>query len=312
MKLSVIIVAWEAQSRISDCLDALLPSLSPIDAQVTVIDNASHDSTADIIARNYPTVKLIKNKENVGFAAANNQGWITTTSEYVLLLNDDALVQPHTVKILVEWLDQHPSAGGVTCRFDNADGTIQRGYHRGLPTLGRMAASFAHHYLNLTSRAAKDFLLLNEDFSRVRVIEQAAATCLLLRRDAVTKSGGLFDERFPIFFNDADLAHRLNQHQWFVWLTPDTAITHLRAQSTEKLDPYRAKEMYYQGLFSYFKKNKHLGDYFFGKTLFIGMLAALYGLTRLGITKSYFGAPIIDRQQSLQSQHAVIKRLIAT
>lgn len=312
MKLSIIIVTWQARQRIAECLDAVQASLKTQPAQIFVVDNASTDGTADFVSKQYPEIKLIRNKENTGFAAANNAGWKMSDSEYVLLLNDDAMVRAETIPTLVSWLDTHPEAGGATCRFDNVDSSIQRGYHRGLPTLGRMTASGLHHYLHVTTAAARDFLLLDETFQHEKPIEQAAATCLLLRRSAIEKSGGLFDEQFPIFFNDADLAHRLKDHHTPVWIVPGTSITHLRAQSTERIDPYEAKEKYYSGLFRYFKKHHRFGDYWVSKTMFIGLLGLLYTGSRLGIVSSYFGTPINDRDTSNKRQLDVIKTLLAT
>lgn len=307
--LSVLIVTWQARARLEECLGSVNRAALDRPKEIIVVDNGSTDGTADLIAKRFPNFRLVRNAANRGFAAANNQAFASARGDYILLLNDDVVIKTDTLTTLVRWLDHHPQAGGVTCPFRNPDGSPQSGYQRQLPTLGRMIASFFHHYLHLTTPTAKRFLGIGQAFGQQKIIEQPAATCLLLRRSAIERAGGLFDERFPIFFNDADLAHRLNTISLSVWLTPDTTITHRRAQSTERLDPYWAKQEFYRSLFLYWQKTGRRADLWFGRIFFTVFLGLLYLLTSLTLLSRYFETPITDRRQSLARQAHVIRAL---
>ncbi|MFH0952016.1 MAG: glycosyltransferase family 2 protein [Patescibacteria group bacterium] len=310
MKLSIIIVTWNSADRIERCLRSIKQSDYSNSSEIIVIDNASGDATPDILS-SFENIIHTRNTANLGFATANNQGYVQSSGQYVLLLNDDVILEKNTLNELVNYLDNNGSAGGVTCRYHNPDGTIQYGYHRLLPTMGRMIASFFHHYLGITLTSAKNFLMLEDSFDEEKVIEQAACTCLMLRRSAIEKSGGLLDEDLPIYFNDVDLSHRLIKEGQLVWLVPTTAIIHDHGQSTNRLDPYWNKREYYLSLFRYYKKYNRKGDLFVSRLFFIWMLWIVYGLTYAGVLRNYFGTEISDRKRSMAQQRAVIKALTA-
>ena len=123
--LSILIVNWNTRQLLVDCLASLSATKPGIELEVIVVDNASTDGSADEVARFYPGAALIRNAENVGFAAANNQAYRASAGRHVLLLNSDTLVPPGSLELLVEHLDAHPGVGIVGPRLEYGDGSFQ-------------------------------------------------------------------------------------------------------------------------------------------------------------------------------------------
>ncbi len=126
MLISVIVVSWNTRELLRACLASLWRELQGVSAEVFLIDNDSADGSAAMVAADFPEVKLIANKTNRGFAAANNQALDTVTGEFVLLLNPDTEVHPGALNKLVEFMRTHPRAGIVAPQLLNSDGSIQR------------------------------------------------------------------------------------------------------------------------------------------------------------------------------------------
>ena len=126
MLISVIVVSWNTRELLRACLASLRRELVGVSAEVFLIDNDSADGSADMVAADFPEVRLIANKTNRGFAAANNQALETVTGEFVLLLNPDTDVHPGALNNLVEFMRAHPRAAVVAPQLLNTDGSIQR------------------------------------------------------------------------------------------------------------------------------------------------------------------------------------------
>ena len=133
-KLVVVIISWNTRDLTRNCLLTLFPELEGTDSEAWVVDNASTDDSVEMIKKEFPSIKLIPNKENVGFARANNQVLREAAGEYYLLLNSDTLIPPGSIRTMVDFLDKNPEAGAVGPRLKNAVGVVERPL-KPLPTL---------------------------------------------------------------------------------------------------------------------------------------------------------------------------------
>src|SRR5581483_2612243 len=122
--ISVIIVSYNTRDLLRDCLQSLLRSEGR-SCELIVVDNASADDSAEMVAREFPSVRLIRSDANLGFAKGVNLGLRLARGEYLLLLNSDTVVHPGALRVMAERLAQDPTAGGVACRLLNEDGTLQ-------------------------------------------------------------------------------------------------------------------------------------------------------------------------------------------
>lgn len=223
--VSIIIVNWNTRSLLERCLSSVMAGVDGVATQVLVVDNGSRDGSAELVASGFPEVDLVRNQENAGFARANNQAFAMARGRYVLLLNPDTELRNDAVKQMVQFLDADPRRAGATAVLRNPDGTLQR-YHKRLPrwrfilwseTVLRNAAP--------GNRRLREFYMLDEPFDVLTEVEQPPAACLMLRR-SVLPPVGLFDERFPIFYNDVDLCRRLRDSGHRLFLLPQAEVMH--------------------------------------------------------------------------------------
>src|SRR5512134_4141567 len=126
--MSIVLVCWNNKAYLDPCLKSLYEGGLKSSFDVIVVDNGSTDGSQQMLAEKYPDVKLIQNAGNVGLGKASNQGIQATNGRYVLLLNNDTIVNGPALDMLVEFLDAHPEAGAVAGKLLNPDGSFQSGY----------------------------------------------------------------------------------------------------------------------------------------------------------------------------------------
>ena len=252
MKLSVVIVSYNVRELLTACIDSVVKAAEGIDTEVFVVDNKSVDDTIEIINRDYPWVHLINNKENLGFSKANNIAIRQAEGEFVLLLNPDTVVAEGTLRGAIEFMDQHPEAGGAGVRMHNADGTLAPESRRAVPT--PMVA--ARKMLGFTKRYYMSYLSWDEPGQ----IEVISGAFMLLRRKAIDQVG-MLDEDFFMYGEDIDLSYRLLKGGWQNWYLP-LDIIHYKGQSTQKSD-FRYVHVFYQAMLIFFRKHySHLSFFF--------------------------------------------------
>jgi len=265
IEVSIIIPNWNGDEVLAECLDSILIHTQDINFELIIVDNGSTDSSPHIIrqlAESDDRVKPIFNRENLLFARACNQGFEISSGSYLILSNNDIVLQDNAVKALVEYADVHPEVGAVTPRFCDREGTRQEFFRR-LPNalfviahyhrLGRAVDRFL-----LGRRIQNAYFLRDRSFDRVEVVDQPGASFSLLRRRAIKATGMLFDERFPLLFNDVDLFRRLKEAGFASHVLPDTMVIHLEGVSSEKLERPVYQDFQYRGMFEFFRKHHPL------------------------------------------------------
>jgi len=273
MKLSIVIVSYNVCQLLDECLQSVERALDGIDGDIYVVDNCSSDGTVDTLRPKHPQVHLIANAENVGFARANNQAIRQSDSEYVLLLNPDTVVYEPTIKGCLDFMDQHPEAGGAGVRMLTREGTVAPESRRAVPTPWVSMLKM----LGFTRRYYMSYLPWDEP-SQIEVI--SGAYCLL-RRKALDQVG-LLDEDFFMYGEDIDLSYRLLKGGWQNWFLPFDII-HYKGESTQK-SSFRYVHVFYQAMLIFFRK--HYGHLSFLLSLpiktaiyFRAFLALLHMLT---------------------------------
>ena len=126
MDVSIIIVSWNTKQLLEQCLYSIYKNSEGLSCQIIVVDNGSTDGSAEMVKDKFPQVNLIRNMENRGFAAANNQGIKISKGRYVLLLNSDTIILDNAITKTVKFADNHPNVAVVGCKVLNPDMTLQR------------------------------------------------------------------------------------------------------------------------------------------------------------------------------------------
>ena len=252
MKLSVIIVNYNVRPYLTACLDSVQRALEGIESEVFVVDNHSDDDSVEVISRDYAWVHLINNRENLGFSKANNIAIRQAQGKYILLLNPDTVVAEETLKGVIDFMDQHPKAGGAGVRMHNADGTLAPESRRAIPT----PFVAARKMLGFTKRYYMSYL----SWDAPAQIEVVSGAFMLLRHKAIYEVG-MLDEDFFMYGEDIDLSYRLLQGGWQNWYLPYD-IVHYKGQSTSKSD-FRYVHVFYQAMLIFFHKHySHLSFFF--------------------------------------------------
>jgi len=255
VKLSIVILCWNDQKVIIDCLDSIFTRTHATEFEVIVSDNGSTDGSPELIRQKFPLVRVIENRANLRFSKGNNVGIEASSGEYVLILNPDTIVQEGSLDRLVAFADAHPDAGGFGCRILNPDGSYQRSARPfptiwrcwisalGLAGLGRFAKVFT----------ADEYLGWNGD--TVRPIDWQSGCCLLVRSGLLKQLGG-FDDQFQYYYEDVDLCRRIWGAGHPVLFTPSATVIHLGGQSTStrfpvpfELDKHRNRYRYFYKYF---------------------------------------------------------------
>ena len=243
MRLSVCIVNWNTREYLRECLTALYqypPAGSEL--EVLVVDNASTDGSAAMVASEFASVSLIGNSDNKGYAEGNNQALERATGDYLLLLNPDAVVHSDSLTNALAFMAQHPDAGALGCRLVGKDGETQRSV-RGFPDPGPVLwDAVGLSRLFPRSRVFGAYRMTFFDYDRVSEVDQPMGSFLLLTRDARDKVG-LMDPQFPIFFNEVDWCWRAKREHGFpIYYTPDAVVTHYGGSSTRQVKAAMVRE----------------------------------------------------------------------
>jgi len=230
--LAVIIVSFNCCDALRNCLRTL-PSVRTV-----VVDNASADGTVEMLKREFPSVSVIANPINRGFAAACNQGIRSTAEPFVLLLNPDTLHPP--LNALLDFMRANPDTGACGPRVLDANGTPQVTCRR-FPTWWRMS---------LAELGVRQFYFIRHPGTDV---DQLIGACLMLRRAALD-AVGMLDEQFFLYFEEVDLCLRLRQAGWRVRYVPDATVTHLGGVCTRAVREESLRHRY-ESLLKFYRKH---------------------------------------------------------
>jgi hypothetical protein len=222
MKLSVILVDFNDAAHLGPCLTALTSELAGIDGEIIVVDNASTDGSQDLLSAGFPSVRVIANRDNVGFSRANNQAIRASGGELLMFLNTDTVPGPGSVRRLIGTLDADPGIGGCGPALIHPSGAHQVSFGRSVTFFGQLwqKAVLNPYYKRALPRRRSPL-----------VTGWLSAACLLARRDAVDRAGG-FDEDFFIYFEDIDLCRRIRAAGWRLVFEPGARVLHQGGATT--------------------------------------------------------------------------------
>ncbi len=258
MDLSILIVNWNTCQYLRSCLSAIRRSVRNLAFEVIVVDNASSDGSADMVRTEFPEVRLVASRENLGFARGNNLAFSLSTGRTVLVMNPDVELLEGTAQELVSFASRHPEAGGLSPKLVNPDGSIQNYYGR-IPTLSTIFFVYTipgnwidRRFLGNRMRRRDRFEF--GDFQEVLWFTDggAAFSCTLIPR-AVIEKIGFMDERFPVFFNDGDFGVRLFRAGYKACILPHVRAVHHGGGSVRLLDELAYNQEFVYGLRAFYR-----------------------------------------------------------
>lgn len=239
--LSIVVVNWNTIGLLRDVLASVVANPGGITSQIIVVDNASTDGSADMVAKEFPQALLIRNEANRGFAAANNQGFAVATGRHILLLNSDTIVLGDVLAASVRYLDANPDVGAMGCRVLNLDRSMQRTCSM-WPSLTNLilltSGLWKLRWPPVLGRVLGRYQMMDWPRDTERAVDSISGCYLMLRR-AVLEQIGPLDEAFFFFGEETDWCRRMRDAGWRLMFAPVGEIVHYGSASARKLNHRR-------------------------------------------------------------------------
>ena len=251
-KLSVVVVNFNTRDLLRACLQSIGNSQDPPALELFVVDNASSDGSAAMVAEKFPWVHLIESEANRGYAHANNLALRRCTGEYWLLLNPDTVLPPAALRQMVEFMDRHPEAGAAGPKLVRQNGSLDLACRRSFPSpevsLYRMLGLSK---LFPRSRRFGRYNLTYLDPDQPIEVDSVVGAFMMVRADAA-RQVGILDESFFMYGEDLDWAYRIKALGWKVLYNPEVVVLHYKGASSRRhtrraiIEFYRAMHIFYR------------------------------------------------------------------
>jgi len=263
MDLSVIIVSWKVKDKLEKNLSALFKSQGDFKIEVFVVDNNSEDGSAEMIGQKFPEVILINNKDNLGFAAANDQALERAKGKYILLLNPDMLVRPDTLENILAWSIKNPQATVTGCKLVNEAGEVVKQVRRFPKFYDQLAVTLKlpHLFPGIINK----YLCSDFDYTKAAKVDSIRGAFFLINRDDFCKKSGRpfprLDERYFIWFEEVDFCREVYRLGGEVWYTPSAECIDYVGQSFAQVKRGQAQKYFSDSMLKYFEKWEKKWEY---------------------------------------------------
>lgn len=258
--LSIVIVNFNVRYYLLNCIASILSSDTTIKFEIIVVDNASVDGSLEAVGELHPKIKLIANKENVGFSKANNQAIRIASGRYVLILNPDTLIQNDTLQKCIEYMDERTNVGALGVKMIDGNGKYLQESKRGLPTLANSFFKFTGiNRLSPHSKLFNGYYAGHASSDQTCEIEVLTGAFFFTRRQILNQLRG-FDEDFFMYGEDIDLSKRILDLGHKIVYLANTRIVHFKGESTKKASISYVSR-FYNAMGIYFSKHVNKGDF---------------------------------------------------
>ena len=254
--ISVCIVNWNCRELLHGCLVSLCRQIAGIRWEIIVVDNGSTDGAADMVARDFPEVTLVRNSTNLGFSRANNQAAQFARGRFLFFLNNDTVLPPGTLEDLVDYADAHPGIGILGPRLRDARGRIQISYRHNLTVGALLHRTMLFRWTGLFRRRYLRCRRQGFDSDTPRQVKVLMGAAMLLPRQVFLDSG-MWDESYTFGGEDMDLCYRVRL-QWPVVYHPGIEILHYGRAATRQHVRFAATRIP-SGFVLYLRKTKTPG-----------------------------------------------------
>ena len=266
LKLSVIIVNYNAKKELENCLLSLQKAVSGIQNEIIVIDNNSTDNSLEYLEPLFSEVKFIRNPDNVGFSKACNQGTSLSSGEIILFLNPDTIIPENCIDQCISYIKLYNNTGAVGVRMIDQNGKFLKESKRGFPS---PAVSF-YKLFGLTkifprSKTFGKYYMTHLPEKENNEVDVLSGAFMMISRHVFSETGG-FDESFFMFGEDIDLSHRIKESGYKNYYLGRITITHLKGRST--LNKRQRIHHFYNAMYIFVKKH-FKGNYPFIVLFFI-------------------------------------------
>ncbi len=243
MDISIIIVNYKSKGFVLNCVQSIMDAdfdlgERKLQYEIIVVDNNSRDGLGDILAWQYPSVKFIQNKKNIGMGAGNNTGIKRANGDFIVIMNPDTIAMKDTFLELYRFMQENKQVGVVGPKQLNPDKTVQNSCYRRHSLLTPLYRRTPLGSFSFARKHLDKFLMKDFDKKEVREVDWLLGSFLFCRREAL-KQVGYFDERFFLYFEDTDLCRRFWQKKWKVVYNPKVKIIHNHNRQSANVKWYK-------------------------------------------------------------------------
>jgi len=254
MTLSIIIVNYNVEYFLHQCLKSIELAKKNINLEVFVVDNNSVDSSVVMLKEIFPHVKLILNDKNIGFAKANNQAIKQAQGKYILLLNPDTIIQENTLSEVINFMEENPQSGGLGVKMIDGNGDFLPESKRSLPSpSSAFYKIFGLSFLFPKSRRFGKYHLNYLDHNQTHEIDVVSGAFFMTSKKVLDQIG-LLDEEFFMYGEDIDLSYRIQKAGYKNIYLSTTSIIHYKGESTKKTS-INYIFMFYKAMIIFVKKH---------------------------------------------------------
>lgn len=253
MDLSVITVTWNSAEKIGKQIASVFEGYKKKSCEEIIVDNNSSDKTAEVV-KEFKNVRLIENKENLGFAGANNQGLKLATGKYILFLNPDMQVEKGSLDKIVLWMEEKKDVGLASVKLVNENGEVNlEAGPRRFPKVFEqvlLILKINHIFPNVLN----DYLMKGFDFEKEQEVDSVRGSFMIVRREILEKLGCGFDPRYFIWFEDVDLCREVWKLNYKVMYTPIISCVDYVGHSFKKQESLWKQKNFTKSMLIYFQK----------------------------------------------------------
>ncbi len=237
LDLSIIVISYNTSSLLRNCLNSVYEKTSGLSYEIIVVDNASSDTSCEMLEKEFPDVYLIRNRENLGFSKATNQAIRKSRGNYVLLLNTDTVLENNAIGIMHDFMQAHPRAAVCGPLLLNADKTVQRSIEATITVTYMILRLTLGLALNRAPWPFRDKYHTDSfAYSSGCCITDGWLTgAVLMIRKTVFSEVGLLDEAYFFLHEDADWGLAVARSGAETWFVPEAVVIHLLAGSQQSL-----------------------------------------------------------------------------
>lgn len=259
--LSIITVNWKVADLVGELLGSIDANKENLALEIFVVDNDSRDEIEKVVTdfknRSGIPITLIKNEQNLGFAAANNIAIRRASGRHVALLNPDARATKGALGKMILWMDEHPGVGVAGTRLLNPDGTVQESVRRFPSLLDQVMILLKFQHFWPGAPILEKYTMAGFDYSKEQDVDQVMGASFFVRRETFKKLG-LLDERFFIWFEEVDFCKRVKNAGLRVVYTPVASFIHHRGASFAQALTFKKQAYFTNSMRIYFAKHRGL------------------------------------------------------
>ena len=244
ISISVIIVNYNAQYFLKNCLGSIFSSDIIDQIEVIVVDNASSDGSCDMLKDDFPEVTCIQNKANVGFGKANNKGVSIAKGDYILILNPDTMLGETSLSQMLNFCKNQKEFGAAGVQFIDGSGNFLPESKRNFPTLKVAGAKLLGY--------SKYYYANHIDKESINKVDILTGAFMFVKREVYEEIGG-FDEEFFMYGEDIDLSYRISKAGYKNHYVGNIKVLHFKGESTTKDRFYLTN--FYGALSIFYKKH---------------------------------------------------------